>query len=132
MPVAPAPLAGNDRLLTWAVVLVAVHSLGVGVALVAAGDWGTTLGGWGPVVPRFFVRQFGVFHFVIAAAYLIEYLRYRGVTILITAKTIAVVSLLATLAIDGGPWAVAAAAAGDALMAAVVWQLWRRRPAPQR
>ena len=132
MPVAPAPLAGNDRLLTWAVVLVAVHCLGVGVALVAAGDWGTTLGGWGPVVPRFFVRQFGVFHFVIAAAYLIEYLRYRGVAILITAKAMAVASLAVTLAIDGGPWAVAAAAAGDALMAAAVWQLSRRRAAPQR
>jgi hypothetical protein len=109
-----------------------VHSVGVGIALVAAGDWGTTLGGWGPVVPRFFVRQFGVFHFVIAAAYLIEYLRYRGVAILITAKMMAVVSLAVTLAIDGGPWAVGAAAAGDALMAAVVWQLARRRPTPAR
>lgn len=107
----------------------ALHSIGVGLALVFAGDWGTTLGGWGPVTPQFFLRQFGVFHFAIAAAYLIEYFRYGGIRILITAKLIAVASLTAGLFIDGGPWAVAAAAVGDALMALVVWHLAQRAAA---
>ncbi len=124
----PAPRPSDDPLLTWGVVLVAVHSVAVGLVLVLAGDWGTALGGW-PVAPRFFVRQFGVFHFAIAAAYLIEYVRYRGVHILLTAKAIAVVSLLAAWAVDGGPWAVPAAAAGDAIMALGVWWLARRTTA---
>lgn len=107
--------------------LVAAHSVGVGLVLLVAGDWGTALGGWGTVTPAFFVRQFGVFHFAIAAAYLIEYVRYRGVSILLTAKLIAVGSLSATLFIDGGPWAVGAAALGDGLMGLVVWRLAHRR-----
>ena len=41
--------------------LVAAHSVGVGLVLLVAGDWGTALGGWGTVTPAFFVRQFGVF-----------------------------------------------------------------------
>jgi hypothetical protein len=115
----------DDRLLAGVVVLVALHSVAVGLVLVLASDWAVAFGGWGAASPRFFVRQFGVFHFAIAAAYLIEYFRYGGVRVILAAKTIAVVSLAAALVVDGGPWGVAAAAVGDAVMGAGVWWLAR-------
>jgi hypothetical protein len=127
MAVTTAAEPADDRLLLWTVVAIAAHSVAVGLVLVFAGEWGAAFGGWGAVSPRFFVRQFGVFHFAIAAAYLIEYFRYGGVHILIAAKVIAVVSLVAAAGVDGGPWAVPASAAGDAAMAAAVWWLARRR-----
>jgi hypothetical protein len=113
------------RLLPWIVVAIALHSAAVGVVLLLATDWSTRFGGWGVATPRFFVRQFGVFHFVVAAAYLIEYFRYGGVRILLTAKAIAVASLVDATWRFGGPWAVPFAAAGDAAMGLVVWWLAR-------
>jgi hypothetical protein len=115
----------RDPWLTWLVVAIAFHSLAVGIVVVAAPAWGARFGGWGEVTPLFFLRQFGVFHFVVASAYLIEYFRYGGVTILVTAKAIAVVSLVDALFRFGGPWAVPMAAAGDAAMGLAVW--WRAR-----
>jgi len=129
MTTAASTTRTDDRLLAWAVVLIALHSVGVGLVLVFAGSWGAAFGGWGEVSPQFFVRQFGVFHFAIAAAYLIEFFRYSGVRILIAAKSIAVVSLLVATGVDGGPWAVPASAVGDGAMAAVVWWLARRQGA---
>lgn len=105
------------RPLVW---LIAAHSVAVGLVLVFAMDWGLALGGWPSASPRFFVRQFGVFHFVAAAAYLIEYERYRGVRILLTAKAIAVLSLVDAVIRYGGPWMIGLAALGDAAMAAAV------------
>ena len=123
----PAGDVAGERILAWLVGLVALHSLGVGLALVFAPAWSVAFGGWGAATPLFFARQFGVFHFVVAAAYLIEFLKYRGVTILLTAKAIAVVSLVDALIRFGGPWAVALAAVGDAAMGLAVWALARRR-----
>lgn len=119
-------------LLPGLVVAIALHSAAVGAALVLATDWSTRFGGWGEATPRFFVRQFGVFHFVVAATYLVEYFRYGGVRILLTAKAIAVASLLDATWRFGGPWAVPFAAAGDALMGLAVWWLARHAAAPPR
>ena len=123
----PGASAPGERLLAWLVVAIALHSLGVGVALVLAPAWSVAFGGWGAATPLFFARQFGVFHFVVAAAYVIEFFKYRGVTILLTAKAIAVVSLVDALVRFGGPWAVSLAAVGDAAMGLAVWVLARRR-----
>jgi hypothetical protein len=113
----------GTRLLPGLVVAIALHSAAVGAALVLATDWSMRFGGWGEATPRFFVRQFGVFHFVVAAAYLIEYFRYGGVRTLLTAKAIAVASLVDATWRFGGPWAVPFAAAGDAFMGLAVWWL---------
>jgi hypothetical protein len=119
------PRPGRDWL-AWLVALIALHSVVAGALLVGAPSWSVAFGGWGTATPAFFPRQFGVFHFAIAAAYLIEYFRYGGVAILLAAKSIAVVSLLAAWVIDGGPWAVPAAAAGDAAMGLAVFVAARR------
>ena len=103
--------------------LVALHSLTVGCLLLFLHDWSAPFGGWHRAEPRFFVRQGGVFHIVVALGYLYEYLRYRSVGLLLVAKSIAVVFLV-TVALTSEPpaWAVPASALADGLMAlAVAW-----------
>lgn len=112
-------------LLDWLVVLIALHSLGVGVFLIFVTTWGLAFGGWAHVTPHFFPQQAGAFHLVIAAGYLIEWFRYRGVLLLLMAKGTAVVFLAAAGVVYGGPWAVWVSAVGDAAMGAFVWLAWR-------
>lgn len=105
----------------WVVVLISVHSLLVGVLLLGFTDWGLAFGGWGRAEPRFFAWQAGVFHIVVALGYLLEYARYRGVGLLLLAKTIAVVFLLTvTLSSEQIAWIVPLSALGDGTMALAV------------
>ena len=109
------------RVERWLIVLIALHSVSVGIALTIFTDWSTTFGGWGPAEPRFFARQAGVFHLAVALGYLLEYQRYRGIGLLVTAKSIAVVFLLLTAILgDDNTWAVPLSALADGLMAAAV------------
>ncbi len=104
------------------VVLIALHSVVVGVFLIVATEWGARLGGFGGVQPLFFARQAGAFHFVAATAYLVEYFRYRGVLLLVVTKSVAVVFLVMTAALDSVPWVVPLSGLADGLMGlAVVW-----------
>lgn len=111
----------------WLVVLIALHSYAVGLLLLFFTSWAAAFGGWGEASPLFFARQAGAFHFVVATAYLIEYFRYRGVTILIVTKAFATVFLLGLTVLDGEPWAVPLSGAGDAMMGLVVFVAHRFR-----
>lgn len=104
--------------------LIALHSFCVGLFLVFATEWGARLGGFSAVTPLFFPRQGGVFHFVAAVVYLVEYFRYRGVLLLLLTKGVAVVFLAATSLLADVPWVVPLSGAGDAAMALLV--LWLR------
>jgi cytochrome b6-f complex iron-sulfur subunit len=107
------------RLERAVVVAVAAHSLAVGIVLLFAPAWGLRLGGFEVPSSTFFPRQAGAFHVVVAAGYLLEHLRDRRVTFLITTKSLAVAFLIGqTLA--GAPWCVPASAAADAAMALLV------------
>ena len=86
--------------------LIALHSVVVGLFLSFATEWGARFGGFPSPVPLFFPRQAGAFHFVVAAIYLVEYFRYRGVFLLVMTKSIAVVFLLLTTILDAVPWVV--------------------------
>lgn len=103
------------------VILVALHSVSVGLALIFATEWGARLGGFDRVTPLFFARQAGIFHLVVATGYLLEYLGSRGVSFLLAAKTAAVVFLITESLLDSVPWVVPASAAGDALTALLVF-----------
>ena len=107
----------HERIL---VLLISAHSLMVGGMLFFTPAWAVRFGGWPEVDELFFVRQAGVFHFVVVAGYLIEHCRYRGVTFLVVTKTIAVVFLAFMAACNGAPWAVLASGVGDGLMALAV------------
>lgn len=108
----------HERLL---IMLVSLHSAIIGVVFIVAPDWLVQFGGWRGIDPIFFGRQAGAFHVVLAAAYLIEYFKYRGVLILVSAKTFAMFFLLACTMVDSLPWAVPVSGVGDALMALFVW-----------
>ena len=117
------------RLLSLYVVLVALHSYAVGTFLLFATAWGARFGGFGEVSPLFFARQAGVFHFVIATAYLVERFRYGGIVILLSAKATAVVFLLAAWLLGVDAWSVPLSAAGDAAMGTLAVVLARRAAA---
>ena len=112
----------HERLL---IILVSLHSAIIGVVFVVAPDWLVRFGGWEGIDPVFFGRQAGAFHLVLAGTYLIEHFRYRGVTVLVAAKTFAMVFLLACTAVDHLPWAVPVSGVGDAMMAMLVWYVHR-------
>lgn len=114
-----------ERRLRLAVVLIALHSYAVGLALILVTGWGTRFGGFGEVTPLFFPRQAGVFHLVVATGYLLEYFRYRGVLLLLFAKSCAVVFLTAYWLAAPGAWAVPLSGLGDAAMGLAVLLVWR-------
>ena len=123
----PERLATLERAL---VVLIALHSLVVGLFLTLATEWGARFGGFPSPVPLFFPRQAGAFHFVVAAIYLVEYFHYRGVGLLVMTKSMAVVFLFLTAALDSVPWVVPLSGVGDGLMAVAVVLLRRARGLP--
>jgi len=117
--------AGSRLLSAW-VVLVALHSYAVGAFLLFATEWGARFGGFGEVSPLFFARQAGIFHFVLATAYLVDWFVHGSVTILLTAKAMAVLFLLTMWALGVNAWSVPLSAAGDAAMGAATFLLARR------
>lgn len=114
------------RVLSGWVVLVALHSYAVGAFLLFLTEWGARFGGFGEVSPPFFARQAGIFHFVVATAYLVEWFVHRGVYVLLLAKATAVAFLLATWALGVAAWSVPLSAGGDAVMGTLTFLLWRR------
>ena len=114
------------RLERWLVVLIAIHSYAVGAGLIFLTEFGARMGGWEEVVPLFFARQAGVFHFLVATAYLLEYFRHGTVTMLLITKSTAFVFLSAMWLIEPGIWIIPLSAVGDGLMGLVVWLVHRR------
>jgi hypothetical protein len=111
-----------DRLV---IILVALHSFGFGIALLWAPAWGFKFGGWDEVSPLFFARQSGIFHIVVATGYLIEYYRYNGILLLLTAKGLATVFLLASALTGEHAWVVPFSGVADAMMGIVVFLIHR-------
>lgn len=112
----------HERLLVF---LIALHSVSVGVMFLLLPQWTLRFAGWPGIEPVFFAYQAGIFHVVLAVAYLMEYARYRGVSILITAKIVAFVFLITATIIDPIPWAVWTSGILDGLMAVLVWWVHR-------
>ena len=115
-----AGAGGILRLETVIVALIAFHSAAVGAVLLLAPEAGVRFGGWDGVDPVFFPRQAGVFHLLVATAYILEYIFRGGVVFLVTAKTVAAVFLFSMMLLDGGAWCVPVSGLADALMAIVV------------
>jgi hypothetical protein len=128
---AGAGRAGESRvrLLSVWVVLVALHSYAVGTFLLFATEWGARFGGFGAVSPLFFARQAGIFHFVIATAYLVERFVHGGVVVLLLAKATAVVFLVVMWALGVNAWSIPLSAAADAIMGVITVLLWRHETA---
>ena len=93
----------RGRVEAWLVTLIAIHSYGVGAALLLAPEFGARLGG-----------------FLVATVYLVEWRRFRTVSFLLLAKCTAVVFLGTLWVLDGGPWVVPVSGLADGLMAVAV------------
>lgn len=115
----------------WLVVLIALHSVGVGTILVFFPGFAGRLAGWGEVRPDFFVRQGGAFHFAVAFGYLYEQFRYRGVALLLFTKALATVFLLSMSAFAEVPWAIPFSGVTDGLMGAAAYLTHRRASRPK-
>jgi len=103
------------------IVLIALHSIAVGLGLTLLTGWGARFGGFGEVRPTFFARQAGVFHFVVAFGYLYEFFRFRSIGMLLFAKSVAVVFLTLAFVLGQHAWLVPVSALGDAAMGAAAW-----------
>ena len=68
----------------------------------------------------------GAFHVALATAYLIEYFKYRGIAVMLAAKSIAFVFLLVTPIFVSVPWAVPFSGVADGAMALTVWWVHRK------
>ena len=111
--------SAHERLL---IILVALHTLIIGLVFLTVPDWAVKFGGWPQNIrPVFFGYQVGIFHVVLVCGYPIEYFRYRGISLIITAKSIALVFLLITPLFHEVPWAVPVSGVVDGAMALVVW-----------
>jgi hypothetical protein len=110
--------------------LIALHSLAIGAVLLFATEWGLRFGGFGRADPLFFPRQAGAFHLVVALGYLLEHRRCRGVSLLVVAKSTAVVFLGGAMLLGPVPWSLPLAAAGDAGMLLAVLVLRRTASTP--
>ena len=104
----------------WLVVLIALHTYGIGVTLLALPEWSLRIGGWETIPPLFFPRQAGVFHLVLGTGYLFEYLRLRSVSLLLVAKACAFVFLIGATLVATVPWFVTFAGVVDGLMGLTV------------
>jgi hypothetical protein len=120
------------RRLDWAllervyVILVALHTFAVGAGLFFVSEWALRFGGWEVIPPLFFPRQAGIFHFILGIAYIEEHRRAGSVSLLIMAKTFAVVFLVGAALFANVPWFVPVAGIGDGLMALLAWLLHRQ------
>ena len=104
----------------WLVVLIALHTYGIGLALLVLPEWSLRFGGWETIPPLFFPRQAGVFHLVLGTGYLAEYFRLRSVSLLLTAKVCGSVFLVAATLLATVPWFVTFAGVVDGLMGLTV------------
>ena len=116
----------SARIERWVVDLIALHSLGVGLALALLGRWGLELGGWLEVSTLFFARQAGVFHIVVALGYFFEYRKYGSVYLMLIAKSAAVLFLVSMMLLGDAPWSVPVSALGDGAMLVVALLLHQR------
>mgnify|MGYP001027539028 CR=1 FL=1 len=108
----------HERIL---IVLIALHSVAVGIMLMFFAEWAVSFAGWTGAEPIFFIWQAGAFHFVLAAGYLVEHLRHRSIILLLIAKTTAFVFLLGGSLLADTPWSVWFSGFADGTMALVAY-----------
>lgn len=114
--------AGHERIL---ILLIALHSIIVGIMLMFLAEWAVGFAGWAGAEPIFFIWQAGAFHFVLATGYLVEYFRHRTITLLLIAKSMAFVFLLGGSLLAETPWSVWFSGLADGAMALVAYLVHR-------
>ena len=107
------------------IILIALHSIIVGVMLLFFAEWAVDFAGWSGADPIFFIWQAGAFHFVLAAGYLVEYSRTRTISLLLIAKTTAFIFLIGGSLLTDVPWSVWFSGFADGAMALMAYLVHR-------
>ena len=107
------------------IILIALHSIIVGVMLLFFAEWAVEFAGWAGADPIFFIWQAGAFHFVLAAGYLVEYSRTKTISLLLIAKTTAFVFLIGGSLLVETPWSVWFSGFADGAMALTAFLVHR-------
>ena len=107
------------------IILIALHSIIVGVMLLFFAEWAVDFAGWSGADPIFFIWQAGAFHFVLATGYLVEYSRTQTITLLLIAKTTAFVFLIGGSLLADTPWSVWFSGLADGAMALTAFLVHR-------
>ena len=107
------------------IILIALHSIIVGVMLLFFAEWAIDFAGWSGAEPIFFIWQAGAFHFVLAAGYLVEYSRTKTISLLLIAKTTAFVFLIGGSLLAETPWSVWFSGVADGAMALTAFLVHR-------
>ena len=107
------------------IILIALHSIIVGVMLLFFAEWAIEFAGWSGADPIFFIWQAGAFHFVLAAGYLVEYSRTQTISLLLIAKTTAFVFLIGGSVLADTPWSVWFSGLADGAMALTAFLVHR-------
>jgi hypothetical protein len=107
------------------IILIALHSIIVGVMLLFFAEWAIDFAGWSGADPVFFIWQAGAFHFVLASGYLVEYSRTQTITLLLIAKTTAFVFLIGGSLLVDTPWSVWFSGLADGAMALTAFLVHR-------
>ena len=107
------------------IILIALHSIIVGVMLLFFAEWAVDFAGWSGADPVFFIWQAGAFHFVLAAGYLVEYSRTKTISLLLIAKTTAFVFLIGGSLLADTPWSVWFSGIADGAMALTAFLVHR-------
>ena len=107
------------------IILIALHSIIVGVMLLFFAEWAIKFAGWSGADPIFFIWQAGAFHFVLVTGYLVEYFRWRSISLLLIAKTIAFIFLIGGSVLTDTPWSVWFSGLADGAMALVAFLVHR-------
>ena len=105
--------------------LIALHSFIVGGMLLFVAEWAVKFAGWAGADPVFFIWQAGIFHFVLATGYLVEYGRSQTILLLLIAKTTAFVFLIGVSLLTDAPWSVWFSGVADGAMALVAYLVHR-------
>ena len=108
------------------VILIAAHSIILGIILVAAPVQLLSLFGWSIDCHRFFLQQAGVFHILLGVVYLIEFYEYHNVRALLIGKSLAVLFLSIQYIWFVPEFGVLLSDCIDASMALLVAILWLR------
>jgi uncharacterized membrane protein YwzB len=115
----------NRSLLSRVLAVVALHSIVLGVVMLAAPFWMLANFGWEPAGTRFFPAQSGLFLLILGIVYAAAVRDHRLVWIVVLSKAMAVVFLVGEALGGSCPPVVYVTAAIDGLMGLAVALLWR-------
>jgi hypothetical protein len=114
-----------DKLLSAILYFVALHSILTGLALVVQPTWSMKLVGFSPICERFFPTQGGVFHIVMAVAYVMGAINaqkyYHVIVFAIIVKTAATLFLFTYCLTVEFKWIILLFGIGDGLMGLMIF-----------